>query len=150
VSRLVRVARGPRASERAEAITALGHLGDVTHRALIAAALEDPSPAVRLASALALRQWPPEPTTEIRREGRARIEEDPAVRAALAGDTFAPSAAPLRVQVEVHDGTEATPQVEVALADGRVLVLAPVDGEITLFGVPDHPASVHWLDRAAP
>jgi hypothetical protein len=145
-AQLVLSTRAARASERAEAVRALGALGDERHRARIALALEDEAASVRTAAARALVALPAEPVSEIRRAGRARIEHEDDVRAALAGIPLALAAAPLRLRVDVRGEASPESEVEIALASGQVLVLAPAGGEIVLFGVPDRTAHVRLVD----
>lgn len=145
-STLVRSSRSPHARERAEAIRALGDVADVRHRALVALALEDDAASVRLAAARALALLPADEVTEVRRAGRARIEHDENVRAALDGAPLAQASSPLRLRVHVQGRSAGSTPVEIELADGRVLVLSPVRSEIVLFGVPDRTARVQLLD----
>ncbi len=140
VSRLVRATRHDDPLMRAEAVRALGALGSARHRAVIVAALEDPAPEVRLAAALAL---PPDQLAGPRALGRARIETDPRVAAALRGERTTLATAPLHVRIAIHDASIADDvRATILLADGRVLRLAPVDGEILVPRVPDAPAIV--------
>jgi hypothetical protein len=150
-TRLVEATRDDDEHVRAEAVRALGAWGRPVHRAVVLRALEDSSAQVRLAAAYALPGVGVEPRAHVRVIGRARVEEDPRVLAALRGATVVPAQAPLQVRVVEHDPSLAgMARVTLLLADGRALRLAPVDGVVIVPDVPDSPAIVRLATASPP
>jgi len=148
--------RAPRARVRAGAALALALARDRASWRALAAALDDPHDAVRLAAARALEVLAVDAARGAV-EARLRVEAEPRVRAALVaaarpGRRPAPALRPgrsmLYARVSTAPGIERGHDfaVEVTLADGRWLrTLALATGEVF---VPDVPAGVAELQVA--
>jgi hypothetical protein len=135
-ARLVRSTTDLDDAVRAAAVHALGNIGDARHRGVLLRAIDDESPLVRLAAALAL------PADEPRAVGRAHVEDDPRVLRALRREPLGIARAPLHLRVIEHHASHDGARVRIALADGRILLLAPIDGEVFVPDAPDAPANV--------